>query len=213
MQALTEYKTLNLFISPSRLSAHLENDFQNIPHGLASVLDGSSKSPFIYETAVSPAARLIINQLTNSSYQGAMNRLFLESKSMELIVRQLYEISSCCGKCNCVRLLKGDIERIMEARNILQNSVGCPPSLDELARRVGINITKLKQGFRSVFETTPYAFLRSERMRIAENMLKDSSFNITEISHQLGFSDTSHFIREFVKFYGTTPGRFIKNHS
>ena len=213
MKALTEYKTLNLFISPSRLYSHLDSELQYIPQGLASVLDGSLKTPFIYETTVSPAVRLVIDQLINSSYQGAMKRLFLESKSMELIVRQLYEISSCCGKCNCVRLVKGDIERIMEVRNILQNSIGSPPSLDELARRVGINITKLKQGFKSVFETTPYAFLRSERMRIAENMLKNSSFNITEISHQLGFSDTSHFIREFVKFYGTTPGRFIKNHS
>ena len=39
-----------------------------------------------------------------------------------------------------------------------------PPSLVELARKVGINDYKLKVGFREVFGTTVYKYLHTHRM-------------------------------------------------
>jgi AraC family transcriptional activator of pyochelin receptor len=44
----------------------------------------------------------------------------------------------------------------------------------------------------------------------ARLLLEENRLSITEISHQLGYSDASHFVREFSRQYGTTPGRFAR---
>ncbi|WP_265822662.1 helix-turn-helix transcriptional regulator [Geovibrio ferrireducens] len=203
------YRILNLYVSPDRFMEYLGGEPEYVPESFRGILKRNTASINI-DAALTPAVRVILDQIVNSPYQGAMNRLFLESKSMELIVHMLHEAEGSRLCRNIPKLCSSDAGRIREARDILIAEMDNPPALDDLARRVGINSTKLKKGFRSLFNSTPYSVLRSERIRHAEVLLGEGLMNITEISHHLGFSDTSHFIREFVKFHGTTPGRFTK---
>jgi AraC-like DNA-binding protein len=129
---------------------------------------------------------------------------------MELIVRRIYEVFEAPSGKRMAKITTSDRERIHEARDILTGNLENPPTLTELSRRVGINTTKLKRGFRQIYGISPYALLRRERLRLACRLLGDKHPNITEISHHLGYCDTSHFIREFSKQYGTSPGRYAK---
>lgn len=53
-------------------------------------------------------------------------------------------------------------------------------------------------------------YIQQYRTTLAENRIRLSDFTISEISHQLGFTDESHLIRHFKKKYGVTPGEYRK---
>ncbi|KMY67596.1 hypothetical protein AAU61_10825 [Desulfocarbo indianensis] len=154
---------------------------------------------------------MILDQIHNCALHGGMKRLYMECKTIELLLNQLHESSRKSIPHGQLRLRPYDVDRIHEARRIILEKIDSPPSLMELARQVGINTTKLKQGFQQVFKSTVYGAIRQERLRLAHGLLMEGRLSITEIGQQLGFSDASHFIREFSKHYGTTPGRLAKS--
>ncbi len=48
------------------------------------------------------------------------------------------------------------------------------------------------------------------KMTLAKNMLEDTSLSVTDISNDLGFSDSGYFIKLFKKHEGITPAMFRK---
>ncbi|UZJ40543.1 AraC family transcriptional regulator [Prosthecochloris sp. SCSIO W1101] len=207
------YRVFNIYISPSHLYSQLGEELDIVPRAFRPALEGSGTFPYIRSSAMTVQTRVILDQIFNCPYQGRLRSMHLEYKSMELIIRQLYEAQGSEVKVRQSTLCPSDIERIREAERILTNDLKNPPTLEEMARQIGINTTKLKKGFREVFGTTAYALLREERLKRADRLLREDHMSITEIAHYLGFSDTSHFIREFSKHFGTTPGRFSRSYS
>lgn len=204
------YRILNLYISPQQLYSQLGGKLDIAPVEIQKIIEGTFCKPYFIAYDMSPQTRMIIDQILNSPYEGALKDLFLEHKSMELILRQFYELQDGGGYNDYSRIGSGDIDHIQAAKTILFENLENPPSLIDLAQRVGINSTKLKKGFRQVFGTTAYAMVRQERIRRACELLDQGALNIAEIGHQLGFSDASHFIRVFTKYHGVTPGKYSK---
>ncbi|GAB7541632.1 helix-turn-helix transcriptional regulator [Cupriavidus sp. 8B] len=62
---------------------------------------------------------------------------------------------------------------------------------------------KLKQGFRSLFASSIYAYFQAERMRQARQFLR--KHNVTETAMMLGYSNISHFSSAFRKQFGMLP--------
>lgn len=53
--------------------------------------------------------------------------------------------------------------------------------------------------------------LESVRKTFAMNFINSQEdFNVNELSDALGYSDASAFIKAFKRWYGVTPGKFIK---
>ena len=48
-------------------------------------------------------------------------------------------------------------------------------------------------------------------MDLAKKMLNDGSYNVNEVSFELGYSTASHFISAFKKKYDITPKQYLKN--
>jgi AraC-like DNA-binding protein len=204
------YHVFNIYVSPCRLYSQLGGKPDIAPVEIQKILDKTFHGLYVIAFNMSPQTRMIIDQIGNCPYQGDLKGLYLEHKSMELILRQFYEIQCTGGYDNSSILDPNDIDHIHEAKRILFDNIENPPALIDLAQRVGINPTKLKKGFRQVFGTTAYAMVRQERIRRACDLLGRGNLNVTEIGHQLGFSDSSHFIRVFTKYYGVTPGKYSK---
>ena len=84
-----------------------------------------------------------------------------------------------------------------------------PPSLDELAREIGLSLKKLKDGFKQIYGDTVYAYLLDHKMDEARKMLESQKYNVNEVGLKLGYSTSSHFINAFKKKYGTTPKKYL----
>jgi AraC-like DNA-binding protein len=98
-----------------------------------------------------------------------------------------------------------DIERIREARHILEKNLDNPPNLLELARMVGLNDNKLKSGFRQAFGSTVHGTLTDMRLKRARALLFDGGSTVTEVALSVGYRNLGDFGIAFKKRYGISP--------
>ena len=52
---------------------------------------------------------------------------------------------------------------------------------------------------------TPNTFITTIRMKNAALLLKNSDYNVSEISNLIGYNDTAFFSRTFKKYYNVRP--------
>jgi AraC-like DNA-binding protein len=132
--------------------------------------------------------------------------LYLESKALELITYSMAQFVSPEATLKKDSVLGPDaIERVREARNVLIRNFENPPSLLELARQVGTNKTTLNQGFRKIFGTSAFDYLRIRRLERARELLESKKMNVTEAAFDVGYSQQSNFTKAFKNHFGTNP--------
>lgn len=146
-----------------------------------------------------------INDVLHCRYTGGLKKMYLLSKSIEILVMQAetYDRRAEAGARYCKRT--DDRERIQYARDYLLENATTPPSLTELSRVVGINEYKLKRGFKEVFKTTVFGYLADHRLDTARQELLESGKTISEIAYETGYSSPQHFSTAFRKKFGVSP--------
>lgn len=205
------YRSISINISPDRLLERLDKELDQVPAGLQRILQKNSQLPYNQKIKTSPHDRMVLDQIINCPYHGALKKLYLECKCLELMVSQLSEATRNPVKKCRLHLSPRDRERIHFAREIMLSDPGTPPSLNELAKKTGLNEHKLKRGFKQEFGTTVYKFYQTYRLKQSKEILDEGRLNIDETAQYLGFFDTSHFINHFKNYFGTTPGAYLKN--
>ena len=98
--------------------------------------------------------------------------------------------------------------RLRSAVFLIEKSLVKQISTAWLAAEVHISPRHLTRLFHEEFDKSPQEFIRATRLKYASWLLKNSTETITEIALRTGFSDCAHFIRNFQKEYGCTPGRY-----
>jgi AraC-like DNA-binding protein len=157
--------------------------------------------------------QFMLLDLMSTQLTGIYRKLYLESKSMELILRAYGLHVEEKGSCANCRFLQFDYnkEKIQKARQILLYQLNNPPTIPELAKTLGINQCYLKKGFKEMYNTTVYDFVQEQRMELAKGMIRNSQYNLNEISESLGFSSTSSFSKAFKKMHGVNPSELRIN--
>jgi AraC-like DNA-binding protein len=153
----------------------------------------------------------IAQQILHCPYRGIAKRMYLEGKVLELMGMLIaQEIEICDGKSNIQPLQPDVVQRIHHAREIILQRLDNPLSLNELARRVGLNECTLKRGFRSCFGTTVFGYLRHYKLEQARQLLEAGEMKITEIAHAMGYNSRSPFAAAFRKQFGMNPKEYQK---
>lgn len=145
-----------------------------------------------------------LQQIINVPYQGMIQKMYLESKVLELLALQFAQLAEG-GKQPLINLKAGDVEKIYQARDILSKNYDHPPSLIDLAEKIGINDNKLKYGFREIFGTTVFGYLRDYRLEVARKLLQEQKQNVITIVNTVGYANQSHFAAAFKRKFGITP--------
>jgi AraC family transcriptional regulator len=81
-------------------------------------------------------------------------------------------------------------------------------SLDELAKLVQVHPVTISKFFPKYYQCTHGEYVRKLRIEKATALIRTSQLSLTEIAHQCGFFDQSHFIRIFKQTTGFLPGRY-----
>ena len=85
-------------------------------------------------------------------------------------------------------------------------------TMRDLAAVAGLSISQFDRRFRAAFGQTPSRFLIRYRLTQASQRLVRTNETISQIAHEVGFYDHSHFSREFQSMFGVAPGRYRKQH-
>lgn len=82
--------------------------------------------------------------------------------------------------------------------------------VQDLARQCNMSYSHFAKSFHEYYGRTCKEHLEMLRVEKAEEMLKFTDLPLSDIAQELGYSDSSHFVREFKKHKGTTPGSMRK---
>ncbi len=96
--------------------------------------------------------------------------------------------------------------RLEEVARYLSEHLDEEHSLAGLSRRCFINEFKLKSGFREVYGTTVFGYLRRKRMEAARRLLERYGVTVLEAANAVGYTNGSHFARAFRGVHGINPG-------
>jgi len=116
----------------------------------------------MFQRQIPAALKLPLSQIRETTWQGAMSRLYIEAKVMEIVALYVQYLTPEIVS-DQPHLSHDDIERLHEAKDMLLSRLDNPPSLLELARAVCLNDHKLKAGFKAVFGTTVFGLLYDQR--------------------------------------------------
>lgn len=96
-------------------------------------------------------------------------------------------------------------------KTALQKAAIDNDGISDAARRFGYTREGFIRAFAREIGMTPNAYEINRRLNLGRNLLRKGE-NISEIAHETGFSDQSHFGRTFLKHFGATPGQFRAAH-
>lgn len=80
-----------------------------------------------------------------------------------------------------------------------------------IADAVSFSPVYITRRFREELNTTPMTYVTQERMRVAKQVLRETSMTIQEISNYIGIEDWNYFTKLFKKYVGMTPTEFRKS--
>ncbi|WP_435009561.1 helix-turn-helix domain-containing protein [Tundrisphaera lichenicola] len=77
-----------------------------------------------------------------------------------------------------------------------------------LAKLAHLSVRAFERRFQASFHLTPQKYLRKLRMRMASRALVYTPKSMADVAIGCGFSDQSHFTREFRRHFGRTPREY-----
>jgi AraC family transcriptional regulator, transcriptional activator of the genes for pyochelin and ferripyochelin receptors len=200
---------VDIHLQPELFRTLAGEHFHLLPLELQRMVEGDESLPFSSLQTTTPAMHLVLEQILNCPYQGLTKQLYLESKSVEILALYLDSVMTQQKSKLAVKLQLDDIDRIHKAKDILLQHAEHPPSLLELARKVGMNDCTLKRGFRQVFGTTVFGYLHDYRMNRARKLLEAQRMSVQEVARAVGYASVSSFHAAFRKKFGMNPGTHL----
>jgi AraC family transcriptional regulator len=96
----------------------------------------------------------------------------------------------------------------------IEDTLGQPIKLRELAALAGISARHFERAFRQSTGSSPHAYVMNRRLHMAHDLLiNQPELLIDKIALRLGFSSSSHFSAAFRRQTGLTPTDFRKTRS
>ncbi|CAI8735033.1 Transcriptional regulator [Pseudomonas sp. IT-P12] len=99
-------------------------------------------------------------------------------------------------------------ERVRQAAHYIEQRMDSLPTLDAIARYVGLGRRQLTRAFQQSLGLSPMEFQRSLRVEYGAWLLVNSHSSITQIAMDCGFSDGAHFSREFRARFNMCPRQY-----
>lgn len=155
---------------------------------------------------ITPAMSLIIDGILHFKGIGPMRNLLIQSKILELLALQLEQFKNADIVKNDIP--RTDAEKLHVLKNYLDSHCLADHSLASLSRYCGLNEFKVKKGFKQLFNTTVFDYLRCQRMEYAAQLLRDQSLLIEEVALLVGYEHSHHFAVAFKKHTGLLPSQF-----
>ena len=161
------------------------------------------------EENISPSMAIVLSQLFHYSLHPSIKNLYYKGKGYELLSLYFNKTEDPNAE-QCPFLIDEDnVMKIRKAKEIIIANMAEPPGLQELADEIGLNLKKLKMGFKQIYGDTVYGFLFDYKMNIARKLLDSGSYNVNEVGLKIGYSTGSHFIATFKKKFATTPKKYL----
>jgi len=156
--------------------------------------DENSNRKFYDDTEIKPTVSIVLQQIINSNINSSIRELYVKGKVYELLSLHFQKEENTDAEYCPFLVDAQNVLKIRKAKEIIISRMSEPPSLQELATEIGLNIKKLKEGFKQIYGDTVYSFLFDYKMEHSRRLLESNKYNVNEVGLQVGYSTASHFI-------------------
>ncbi len=84
-------------------------------------------------------------------------------------------------------------------------------SIEELSKDVGMSRMQLHRKLKALTGLSASQFIRSQRLKLATQLLKKSDINVSEVGYSVGFNNHAYFSKCFKDMYNCTPTEYMKS--
>lgn len=173
--------------------------------------DDNKDKKYYKDGKITPSMAIVLTQLIHYNLNSSIKNLYFKGKAYELL-SLYFNRSEDANIEQCPFLVdETNVIKIRKAKDIIISRMSEPPSLQELSEEIGLNLKKLKEGFKQIYGDSVYSFLFDYKMEFARKLLESGEHNVNEVGLKVGYSTSSHFIAAFKKKYGTTPKKYIQS--
>jgi len=149
-----------------------------------------------------------LEQLISRHIKPSFKKLYVRGKVFEILSLYFNEtfdenVEQCPFIDNSDEIIK-----IKKARDLLIKDLNGNPTLESLSKEIGLNIKKLKIGFKDLYGIPVFTYLYHYKMDYARKLLDLKKHNINEIASIVGYSSATHFIAAFKRKFGITPKQY-----
>lgn len=124
---------------------------------------------------------------------------------------KLYELLHLLSSTGC--LAEGlarlnNIER-RSLKEFMHANFSKPLSIEDYAYLTGRSLSSFRRDFIEQFGVAPKQWLIDKRLEKARILLEKNHATVSQIALDVGYENTSHFVKAFHKKFGTSPKQFV----
>lgn len=174
------------------------NDEKNILKGLQTGADEYITKPFNLEILRTIIANTLAARATLRARYGSINGL----EKNDSVVEITGELGPLDWKF--IKEVNADIEKNLQETEY---------NIDALSASLCMSRTSFYNKMKALTGLAPSEYVRLIRLKHAACMLKEGTYNITEIAERTGFNDPRYFREVFKKYYKVAPSQYAGKES
>lgn len=150
----------------------------------------------------------LIKMLENAKFAESVSTLiYFQGICHMILAKQLeqFKLDLAEEKSPMTSLLKRELEIIIEVGDFIGNYPEVQHSIKSISSKSGLSASKLQLGFKFMHNMTLGEYIRLIRLEKAEELLRTTDLNISEVVYSIGFTSRSYFCKIFKKKYNCSP--------
>lgn len=196
-------RSVTVYIHRTGLQGLYTGREHELPAVLQAFVAGNLRRVVAQRLPLSAVLLRCLEDLQGCNLEGRSRRLLIGSKAVEILCHAFTAMVQDDA-------IEGDVSAqikcgVIKAQQRLNDDFVTPPSLDALARDVGLSRSSLCTGFRQIIGQTVFDYIGGLRMRRALSMLNERAVSITQIAYAVGYNHPSSFSLAVQRRFGTTP--------
>jgi len=104
----------------------------------------------------------------------------------------------------------GNIARISRALKTIRSDYASKLNIEQLAGQVDMSVSAFHRAFKEVTSDSPMQYLKKIRLYKARDFIIRSKIKAYVAADKVGYESVSQFSREFKRYFGKSPGEFMK---
>jgi len=153
-----------------------------------------------------PHMMRLIDTFRSNTETGPMQNLLMQSRILELLALQMDQFRAPSPIHEDIR--HDEAEKLHQLKTYLDANFLSELNLAQLSKVCLLNEFKVKKGFKLLFGTTVFSYLRKLRMEYASQLLVNCRMSIDEVADILSYEHAQHFSIAFKKYMGVSPSAY-----
>ncbi len=203
---------IKIFVNRKEFEKKLDEFVDNMSTDLESLFkDVNGVNFFNYKGHYTLDISEAIDAIKNCETEGLVRSLFIEAKTYEILTLHFQQYTDDLNDPEKRQILRrSTIDKIEEAATLIKDDLATNFSVNQLAKKVGVNQNTLQSGFRHLFSSSVSDYIREKRIAKAKELIESTDLNITEITYAVGINSRSYFSKLFKEKYKLSPNEYLK---